>query len=291
MSNDIEVIIVSVPVEEAHVVILPVPYEGTVSGGGGSSRGPSAILEAMKYQLEDYDRFLDSVTSNDINIISLPPLSVEKLSPEEMVKCVRQKADEILSLNKFLLLLGGEHSISIGAIEAVKNKYGSLTVFQIDAHGDLRDDNSDYVKINPSKYAHCSVMKRAIDMGCKTVQTGIRELYSEEINYIRKNSLRVFQCPLKATEEEIISAVETENVYLTIDVDGFDPSLMPETGTPVAGGLEWYTVLSLLKKLFMARNVVACDITEVSPFFPNNLTAKNAAQLAYTITGYRFKNI
>jgi agmatinase len=194
-------------------------------------------------------------------------------------------------MDKFPLLLGGEHAISIGSIEAVKNKYSDLTVFQIDAHGDLRDDDSDYVKNSPSKYAHCCVMKRAIDAGCKTVQVGIRELYRGEIDYIRKNNLTVFQCPVHCTPDEIISSVETEYVYLTIDADGFDPSVMPETGTPVAGGLDWYFTMSLLAKLFKSKNVVALDITEVSPFLPNNMTAKNAAQLAYSAAGYKFANM
>ncbi|MEQ8171793.1 MAG: agmatinase [Candidatus Eremiobacterota bacterium] len=286
-----DIIIVSRPIEEAHIVIIPVPYEGTVSGGKGTSCGPSAVIDAMKHQIEDYDRFTNSVICDYVTIVEHPPLSVEKLSPEEMVPQIRKATEKILSMNKFPLLIGGEHAISIGSIEAVKNKYADLTVFQIDAHGDLRDDDSDYVKNNPTGYAHCCVMKRAIDCGCKTVQVGIRELYGCEIDYIRKNNLTVYQCPVNINPDEIIRSVKTEHVYLTIDIDGFDPSVMPETGTPVAGGLDWYFTLSLLEKLFKSKNVVALDITEVSPFLPNNLTAKNAAQLAYIAAGYKFANM
>jgi len=286
-----DIIIVSRPLEEAHAVIIPVPYEGTVSGGKGASLGPSAIIDAMKHQLEDYDRFTGSVICDYVTIVEHPPLCVEKLLPEEMVSQVRKATEKILSMDKFPILTGGEHAISIGSIEAVKNKYPDLTVFQIDAHGDLRDDDSDYVKDNPSKYAHCCVMRRAIDRGCKTVQVGLRDLYSGEIDYIRKNNLTVYQCPLNSNADEIVSSVKTEYVYLTIDADGLDPSVMPETGTPVAGGLEWYFTLSLLEKLFKNKNVIALDITEVSPFLPNNLTAKNAATLAYISAGYKFANL
>lgn len=274
---------------DSHIIYIPVPYEGTVSGGKGASKGPSAIIDAIE-QLEDYDRFLDTVTCNSVNIFLEEPLSVNGLEPHNMVKSVYEKTMEILNLNKFPLLFGGEHSISIGSIQAVKAKYSDLTVFQIDAHGDLRDDDSDYKSQDISKYAHCCVMRRAVEMGCRIVQAGIRELYSGEIDYIRKNNLteRVFQCPVRVPVGDIISVIDTDYVYLTIDVDGFDPSVMPETGTPVAGGLDWYFVIDLLKELFLKKNVVASDITEVSPFLPNNMTAKNAVQLAYMIAGLKF---
>ena len=286
-----DIIIVSKPMEEADAIILSVPYEGTVSGSHGASFGPSFVIDAMKHQLEDYDRFNDCVISDSVNIIEAE-IPVKNISPEEMVRAVFEKTKSVLNMNKFPVLLGGEHSVSIGALEAVSEKYPSLTVFQIDAHGDLREDDGDYVDdgLTPSKYAHCCVMRRAREFGFHTVQVGLRELYSKEVNYIKENRLeeKIFMCPVKSSPEDIINSIPTENIYLTIDVDGFDPSVMPETGTPVAGGLDWYFTIDLLRELFLRKNVVGFDLVEVSPFLENNLTAKNAAQLIYTLTGFKF---
>jgi len=287
-----DIIINPGPPKEADAVIIPVPYETTVSGAGGASSGPGAIIDMMKHQLEDYDPFNDSVICNYVRLIAMEEPDVKNLSPAEMVKIVEDKVASVLDMEKFPIVFGGEHSVTIGVLKAIRRKYSSCTVFQIDAHGDLREDDSDYLDddLKPGKYAHCCVMRRARDMGFDTVQAGIRELYSGEMEYIRENRLegRIFQCPLKVSPLDIVRAITTEDVYLTIDVDGFDPSVMPETGTPVAGGPDWYSVLEILKELFIKKNIVGFDIVEVSPFLPNNITAKNAAQLAYTLTGYKF---
>lgn len=274
-------------------VIIPVPYESTASGEKGTAEGPKAVIEMLTYQIEDYDRFVKSVTSEKVIITPNEELKVEGLSPEEMVKTVKEEIDKIKNTDKFPIVLGGEHSVSIGAIKSLKEKYKDLTVLQIDAHLDLRDDDSDYNIENPGKYAHCCVMRRARDLGCSTVQVGIRAIYSGELEYAKKEKIlgTIFECPVKANPEDIIKKISSKNVYLTIDVDGLDPSQMPGTGTPVQGGLDWYYVIRLLEKLFEKKNVVGVDIVEVSPLPNSHLTELGAAQLLYTIVGFKYKKI
>ena len=275
-------------------VIIPVPYEATASGEKGTAEGPKAVIEMLTYQIEDYDRFVKAVTSEKVNITPKEELRVEGLKPEEMISLVKKEVDKIKdSENTFLTILGGEHSVSIGAIKSLKEKYKDLTVLQIDAHLDLRDDDSDYNIENPSKYSHCCVMRRARDLGCSTVQVGIRAIYSGELEYAEKEKIlgTIFECPVKAKPEDIIKKISSKNVYLTIDVDGIDPSQMPGTGTPVQGGLDWYFVIKLLEKLFEKKNVVGADIVEVSPMPNNKLTELGAAQLLYHIIGFKYEKV
>ncbi|MDP2907306.1 MAG: agmatinase [Nanoarchaeota archaeon] len=278
---------------KAEAIIIPVPYEVTASGEKGTAEGPKAVIEALTYQIEDYDRFVKSNTCEKVNIKPIEELQVKDLQPEKVVEVVKKKVDEIKNSDKFPIILGGEHSVSIGAIKSLKEKYRDLTVLQIDAHLDLRDDDSDYNIENPSKYAHCCVMRRARDLGCSTVQVGIRTIYSGELEYVKKEKIlgTIFECPVKAKPEDIIKKIRSKNVYLTIDVDGIDPSQMPGTGTPIQGGLDWYYVIQLLEKLFEKKNVVGADIVEVSPLPNNRLTELGAAQLLYTIVGFKYKKI
>ena len=278
---------------KAEVVIIPVPYEATASGEKGAAEGPKAVIEALTYQIEDYDRFVKSNTCEKVNIKPIEELQVKDLQPEKVVEVVKKKVDEIKNSDKFPIILGGEHSVSIGAIKSLKEKYKDLTVLQIDAHLDLRDDDSDYNIENPSKYSHCCVMRRARDLGCSTVQVGIRTIYSGELEYAKKEKIlgTIFECPVKAKPEDIIKKISSKNVYLTIDVDGIDPSQMPGTGTPVQGGLDWYFVIKLLEKLFEKKNVVGADIVEVSPLPNNRLTELGAAQLLYHIVGFKYEKI
>lgn len=274
-------------------IIIPVPYESTASGEKGTAEGPKAVIEMLTYQLEDYDRFVKAVTCEKVSIKPIEELQVKNLQPEEMVEVVKKKVDEIKNSDKFPIILGGEHSVSIGAIKSLKEKYKDLTVLQIDAHLDLRDDDSDYNIENPSKSAHCCVMRRAIDLGCSTVQVGIRTIYSGELEYVKKEKIldKIFECPVKTKPEDIIKKISSKNVYLTIDVDGIDPSQMPGTGTPVQGGLDWYFVIKLLEKLFEKKNVVGADIVEVSPMPNNKLTELGAAQLLYHMIGFKYEKV
>lgn len=273
-------------------IVIPVPYEATASGEKGTAQGPKAVVDMLTYQIEDYDRLIDAVTCEKVNIKPLEELKIENLPPEEMVETVKKEVDKIKNLdNKFPIILGGEHSVSIGAIKSLKEKYKDLTVLQIDAHLDLRDDDSDYNIESPNKFAHCCVMRRARDLGCSTVQVGIRTIYSKELEYAKKEKImdKIFQCPVKTKPEGIIKKISSKNVYITIDVDGIDPSQMPGTGTPVQGGLDWYFVIELLKKAFEKKNVVGADIVEVSPIPNSQLTELGAAQLLYYIIGFKYK--
>lgn len=270
-------------------IIIPVPYEATASGEKGTAKGPKAVTKMLMEQVEDYDRFIEDVTFEKVNIKPVEELKVKDLTPEELVEAVKK---EVGATDKFPIILGGEHSISIGAIQTLKEKYEDLAVLQIDAHLDLREDDSDYNK-NPSRFAHCCVMRRARDLGCSTVQVGIRTMYSGEMEYVKKEGIadKIFECPVKAKPEKIIEAIDSKNVYITIDVDGLDPSYMPGTGTPVQGGLDWYFTIDLLKKVFEEKNVVGADIVEVKPLPNNPLTELGAAQLLYHIIGFKYNKI
>ncbi|MBL7100716.1 MAG: agmatinase [Nanoarchaeota archaeon] len=272
-------------------IIIPVPYEATASGTEGTVKGPKAIIEMLTHQLEDYDRFTKEVTIEKINISPVEELQVKDLQPEEMIESVKKEVDKIKDSEKFPIILGGEHSVSIGAIKSLKEKYEDLTVLQIDAHLDLRDNDSDYNSENPSKFAHCCVMRRVRELGCSTVHVGIRTMYSKEIEYIKKEKItEIFECPIKVKPEDIIKAIKSQNVYITIDVDGIDPKHMPGTGNPLQGGLDWYFTIELLKKTFENKNVVGTDIVEVSPIPNNPLTEIGAAQLLYHMIGFKYKN-
>ncbi len=274
-------------------VIISVPYEATASGEKGTAEGPKAVIRALTYQIEDYDRFLKTFTCEKVNIKPLEELNVRDLPPEEMVESVKKEVDKIKNTDKFPVILGGEHSISIGAIKSLKEKYKDLTVLQIDAHLDLRNDDSDYNIENPSSFAHSCVMRRARDFGCSTVQVGIRMIHSGELEYAKKEKIldKIFQCPIKVKPEKIVQSIDSKNVYITIDADGLDPSQMPGTGTPVQGGLDWYFVIDLLKKVFEKKNVVGADIVEVSPLPNNPLTERGAAQLLYHIVGFKYSKV
>ncbi len=272
------------------IKIIPVPYEATVSGAKGTIKGPSAIIKMLQEQIEDYDKIIKKITLDYIRIEIEKELPVKTLPPEKMVKEVEQKIKQI---KDFTIILGGEHSISIGAIKAMREKYQNLTVVQIDAHLDLRDSNEDYTFEHPSKFAHCCVMRRAREYGCKTVHIGIRTMYSGEVKYIEEEEIqdKIFECPIRSSPKEIIKKIETEDVYLTLDIDGIDPCYMPGTGTPVQGGLDWYFVLDLIKEIFEKKNVIGADIVEVSPLPDNHLTEYGAAQILYHMIGFKYHKV
>ena len=276
--------------KKPEAIIIPVPYEATTSGKKGTIKGPKAVIEMLTNQIEDYDRFTNEVTIENVNIKTLEELPVKDLPPEEMVEFVKKEVEKIKEHEKFPLIIGGEHSVSIGAIQALKEKYEDLTILQIDAHLDLRDNDSDYNIENSSKFSHCCVMRRVRDMGCQTVHVGIRTMYSKELEYVKKEKIKIFECPIKVKPEEIVNTINSKNVYVTLDIDGIDPSHMPGAGTPVQGGLEWYFTIELLKKIFESKNVVGADIVEVSPLPNNPLTEIGAAQLAYHMIGFKYNN-
>lgn len=266
----------------ARVAILPVPYDGTSTWIKGADKGPEALLEASA-NMELYDIETDTEVFK-IGIYTAPAVKVKK-SPEAMVEAVRSKAEGFLDKEKFLVTLGGEHSVSIGVIQAHAKKFTNLSVLQIDAHTDLR---SIY---EGSKNNHACVMARAKEI-CPIVQVGIRSMDAGEKDNLDPN--RVFWAhKIVHCDKWMDQAIDllTDNVYLTIDLDGFDPSIVPSTGTPEPGGLEWYPTLQFLKKLIERKNLVGFDVVELCPN-PNERSSDFlATKLIYKLLSYKFGSL
>lgn len=267
---------------DAKVAILPVPYDGTSTWIKGADKGPEALLEASA-NMELYDIETDSEVYK-IGIYTAPAVKVKK-SPEAMVDAVRIKAEDFLNKGKFLITLGGEHSVSIGVIQAHAQKFSNLSVLQIDAHTDLR---SSY---EGSKNNHACVMARAKEL-CPIVQVGIRSMDAGEKENL--DPARVFWAhKIVNCDKWMDEAINllTENVYLTIDLDGFDPSILPSTGTPEPGGLQWYPMLQFFKKLIERKNLVGFDVVELCPNKNERSSDFLATKLIYKLLSYKFGNM
>jgi agmatinase len=267
--------------DTAAVAILPVPYDGTSTWIKGADEGPQAILDAS-YNLEFYDIETDSEVFRKGIFVEPAVEGVD--SPEGMTEAVRGRVGGILDRGKFPVVLGGEHSVSIGAIQAVAKRFDNLTVLQLDAHTDLRGS------YEGSTHNHACVMARAKEL-VPIVQVGIRSMDTCEKPNL--DSDRVFfahqLCGRKA-DTWIPDVIEllTENIYLTIDLDVFDPSIMPATGTPEPGGLGWYEVIALIHAVCGRRNLVGFDLVELCP--REHLWASDflAAKLLYKTLTYKF---
>jgi len=267
--------------EFAKVAVLPVPYDSTTEWHSGSRNGPKSIIEAS-YYLEWYDIELEREFYG-MGIHTLPELEPAYNSPETMTQRVYQATSSLLQNSKFVVMLGGEHSISLGAIRAHVEKYANCSVLQLDAHTDLRDE---YLG---TKFGHACVMRRVEEL-CPITQVGIRAISIEEKEYTVSKGLRPFyyqQNDLSLPVEQIIEAV-TENVYVSIDLDVFDPSIMSAVGTPEPGGILWHQALSLLSSLSKKRNIIGFDIVELCPDQGPAACSFLAAKLAYKLIGYSF---
>lgn len=263
--------------EKARVVVFPIPFEATTSYISGTKLGPKAIIDASRH-MELFDIELKKDLSR-VGIFTLPELSCSKESLEKAIKEIKQATLKLLEDKKFILSLGGEHTISYGLISAFKEKYKDLSVLQIDAHTDLRDE------FEETKYHHACAMRRVREMGLSITAAGIRSQDESEADYIKKEKIKtIFYAPDLPVSK--IIATLSKHVYLTFDVDGLDPSIMPSTGAPEPGGLLWYEVLNLIKQVAKEKKIIGADIVELSPLpgivFPDFLAAK----LAYKIIGY-----
>jgi len=273
--------------DRARFAILPIPYEATTTFGTGTHEGPRAIITASQ-QVELYDEPLGG-ESTRLGIATLNPLEPDARGPEQMQRRVYAAARRIVRDGKFPLSLGGEHSITAGLVRAARAAHKDLSVLQIDAHADLRN------AYQGSPNSHACVMRRIHEMGIPAVGVGIRSCSGEEARLIRRENLPIINastCHRSSTWiEEAISKLSSR-VYVTIDIDGFDPAHAPGTGTPEPGGLDWYQVTDLLAALTRERRVVGADIVEVRPLPPNNVTEFLAARLAYRLIGLvtRFTN-
>ncbi len=259
--------------KDSKVIVVPVPYEKTTSYGKGTKNGPSAIIEAS-YQTELYDEELKSEPYK---------IGICNIEPVNSLAALEDKTGKILKDKKFPLLLGGEHTISIAPIKAVRKFYPDLSVVQVDAHADLRDE------YEGTKDSHACVMRRVFEAGVPFIQVGIRNHSVEEADLLEKNSLKPFYAhEIHSSNDWMDGAIEklNKNVYLTFDVDAFDPSLIPGTGTPEPGGLGWYQVVEFLKRLTAKRNIVGADFVELAPIKGEHRSEFTIAKLIYKFIGY-----
>lgn len=269
--------------EKAKVLIWPVPFEKTVSYGSGTREGPATIIDASR-NMELYDEEIGGEIAA-IGIHTLPAIDADR-EADEMMPALQQEARRLLATGKFICMLGGEHSITAPVVRAFAEKFPKLSVLQIDAHADLRDS------YDGTPHSHASAMRRVLEV-CPAVQVGIRSLSAEEASAIPRLPTRVFYAKdITGRTDWVDSAVDslTEDVYLTIDIDGLDPSLVPSTGTPEPGGLMWNEVLALIRTLAAKRNVVGMDLVELCPFPASNAPGFLAAKLIYKTLGYRFRS-
>jgi agmatinase len=271
--------------ERARVVVWPVSYEGTVSYGTGTGAGAEAIVDASR-NMELYDEETDAEVYR-LGLHTLP-VTPPVEPPEAMMKSLLEKARALVSAEKFVCMIGGEHSVSAPVIQAHAERYENLSVLQIDAHADLRDT------YDGTPHSHASIMARVVkDLKLPAVQVGIRSISAEEARSLDKLPTRVFWAKDIAGRtdwwEEAVAEL-TENVYLTIDIDGLDPSLVAQTGTPEPGGLGWYETLGLIRTLARTRRVVGMDLTEYSYVEGFSASAFLCAKLIYKSLSYIFES-
>lgn len=263
--------------ENSKVVVLPVPYDGTTSYRGGTREGPMAIIHASRY-LEYYIPQLKKDFSN-LGIATLSPLTPAMGGPRYMIDKLYHAASHLLKHNKFVVMLGGEHTLTIGMVKALDNYFPNLGILQIDAHLDLRDT------YEGTMFNHACAMRRLVD-NHPLVQVAIRSVAEEEHDFVMKRGLHPYYIwkmrkdPM--WQEKVLSQLP-ENVYITIDLDGLDPSIMPAVGTPEPDGLLWHEVIELIDRISAARRIVAFDIVELCPI-PGQIAADYlTGKLAYFI--------
>jgi len=267
---------------DARIVIIPVPYDRTSTWIKGADKGPAAIIEASA-NMELYDIETGSEVYRK-GIFTADALKVEDLPPEDMIEMVSEEVRHYIEREKFTVVVGGEHSVSIGPIKAHVKSSADVTVLQLDAHTDLRDE------YNGSKYNHACVMARARE-ACPIVQVGVRSMDSSEKEFIDRGRVFFAEDIYSRTGwiDEAVGKLSGK-VYVTIDLDVFDPSIMPSTGTPEPGGLLWYEVLRLLKAVSDKKDIVGFDVVELCPNERNKAPDFLAAKLIYKMLSYKFRD-
>ncbi len=268
------------------VIVVPFGLEKTVSYGGGTKNGPKEIIKAS-HQVELFDEELNKEPYREIGIRTLKPFIIKK-NINHALKQLSQINEKIISKNKFPLIFGGEHSITPGSIEPLIKKYDNLTLLHFDAHADLRES------YQGERFSHASAIKRCLDYkNVDVISFGIRNLSKEEMVFYNNNRDRIEIFWGKDKKGWDLSNIEklfkNKTVYITFDVDGFDSSVMPATGTPEPGGLFWEDVLPIIKNVCKNSNVVGADINELAPI--KNFDSYNflVAKLAYKILAYTFE--
>jgi agmatinase len=264
--------------KRARAVVLPVPYDGTSEWRSGSRHGPQAIIDASQY-LELYDLELDREIYK-IGICTLPQVEPVLSSPQNMVDRVYQVVKGLIRRQKLVVMLGGEHTLSLGAVRAFKEAFPKLSVLQLDAHADLRDE---YLG---TKYSQACVMRRISEF-CPSSQVGVRSLSWEEKQFLTQGKLMPFYMSDLASNKAIDRVVDSlsEDVYITIDVDVLDPSIMPAVGTPEPDGMSWRQLLDIIEPVVFQKRVVGFDLVEFCPGERPNSCAFLLAKLAYKLIG------
>ena len=267
------------------VVIVPFGLEKTVSYGSGTKNGPKEIIKAS-HQVELFDEDLDCEPYKKIGIKTLRPFKIRKTMKDALAQIAKIN-DGIISQKLFPLVLGGEHSITPGCILPFVKKYKNLCLLHFDAHADLRES------YNGSKFSHASAIKRCLDYkNVNIISFGIRNISLKEINYVKKNNKRIKIFWAKDKDKWNLSLftklIKNKKVYLTFDVDGFDSSLMPATGTPEPGGMFWDETIKIIKIASKNSEIVGADINELAPIKGFNTYNFLVAKLAYKILAYKF---
>jgi agmatinase len=267
--------------DKSSFAVLPIPYDATSSYLAGSREGPRAIVSASRH-VEDFDEELggEFVAAG---IATLPALEPTARGPEHMHRRISAYARRVVREGKFPFGLGGEHGVTAGLVRAVMTRHKRLSVLQIDAHVDLRNS------FQGSRFSHASVMRRVHEMGANIVPVGTRAWSQEEDRFMRRSGIEPITARQCFESEGWLDAVLDrlgEKVYVTVDIDGFDPAYAPGTGTPEPGGLDWYQVTSLLRAVAEEKTLVGADIVEVMPIGGQVVTEYLAARLAYKIICY-----
>jgi agmatinase len=274
----------------AKAVILPIPYEATTTYRKGCETGPAAVITASQ-QLEAYDEELQRETCLEVGIYTHEAIADTRqqpqLSAEEMLAITTATVSRLIADHKFVVAVGGEHAITTGVVRAYQQAFSEpFTVVQIDAHGDMR------FEYEGSQHNHACVMRRVLEMGLPTLPVAIRAICREEAELIAQKQIPVLWDRDIASDpdwiEKAIAEITTEKVFLTIDVDGIDPALIPGVGTPEPGGLSWHQTLRFLRRLFQTHQVIGCDVMELAPITDSVVSEFTTAKLIYKLIGYQF---
>ena len=273
----------------ARVVVVPVPFDGTTCYQPGTRDGPWALIDASR-NLELYDTEL-GFSPYRVGIHTLRAVEIINGDSEAMVNRVDQVTQRLVDAGKWVLTLGGDHLVAIGAIRAHTRRFPRLSVLQFDAHADLRDD------YEGARYSAATVMRRTLDICPSIAQVGIRSFSEEEAALIRERNIpqvlaaTVRQQATSGSRDwiETTLAALGDDVYITFDVDCFDPSLLPGTGTPEPGGLGWYDALDLIAAVAARKRIVGADVVELSPLLEGHVSPVVAAKLAYKLIAYAVK--
>lgn len=267
--------------DTAKFAVLPVPYDGATSYQAGTRYGPNAIISASQH-IEYFDDEL-LASCYQAGIATLDPIAPNLAGPESMHEDLFKAARRIVRDGKFLFALGGDHSITSALVRAVMSKHKKLSVLQLDAHLDLRNT------YNGTKFSHACVMRRSAEMGASIVPVGIRAMDETEHRFLKRSKIDPITARDCHTDEDWVDRVLDslgDVVYVTLDIDGFDPAYAPGTGTPEPGGLDWYQVTGLLRLVAAEKKIVAADIVEVMPIAGQVATEFLAARLAHKLMCY-----